>query len=265
MSKETVSKNPSGNRLRPPVNGTAKQQYRWAIHSLSAAQKPAQGVPAYTRWVNRRGARVVAAFAYALGWTPNMVTAISAILSLIGMIMIVFAPPVGWTGIVAAIFFAAGYLFDSADGQLARVSATSSATGEWVDHVVDAFRSPAIHGAVAIAIVLHRPDYAWLAVVAVGYSIVTSGQFLSQILAEALIRKAGRAQTRGGNLRSWILLPTDPGILCWTFILWGSASLFSVGYGLLAAVAVAHALVSMRRRYQDLQALDVAGKEAHLA
>lgn len=238
------------------------QRYSWAIASLSSAQKPAQGVPAYTRWINRRGARVVAAFAYSVGWTPNMVTGISAGLSLIGMVLLISLEPAWWVGVLVAVFLAAGYLFDSADGQLARVSGSSSVTGEWVDHVVDAFRSPAIHVAAAMAIMVHRPELAWLAVVALVYSLVTSGQFLSQILAEALVRKAGRPQTRGGNLRSWILLPTDPGVLCWMFILWGIAPLFTVGYGLLALISAAHAMVSLSRRYADLQAVDAEAKEA---
>ncbi|WIM73072.1 hypothetical protein QP028_05135 [Corynebacterium suedekumii] len=70
---------------------------------------------------------------------------------------------------------------------------------------------------------IHRPDDWWVAVVAVVYSLVTSGQFLSQILAESFVRTAGRRQSRGGDLRSWILLPTDPGTLCWSFLLGGGA------------------------------------------
>lgn len=231
-------------------------RYQWARASLDSAQKPGQGVPAYTRWINRRGARVVAAVGYASGWTPNMVTAMSAVLSLIGMGLLIFVSPSLWLGVVVAAFLAAGYLFDSADGQLARLQQRSSKTGEWIDHVVDAFRSPAIHISTAIAVMIYRPENWWLAVVAVVYSLVTSGQFLSQILAESFVRRAGATQTRGGNLRSWILLPTDSGTLCWSFILWGIPPAFAVVYLLLAVIALAHSAVSLRRRYTDLVALD---------
>ena len=54
------------------------------------------------------------------------------------------------------------------------------------------------------------------------------------------------------------LLPTDPGTLCWSFILWGFAPAFAVVYTVLAAVALAHSAVSLRRRYRDLTALDEA-------
>ncbi|MDO5670286.1 MAG: CDP-alcohol phosphatidyltransferase family protein [Corynebacterium sp.] len=233
-------------------------RYRWARASLDSAQKTGQGVPAYTRWVNRRGARVVAAVGYAFGWTPNMVTAMSAALSVAGMILLLVVPPSVWLGVPVAFLLAAGYLFDSADGQLARLSGRSSKTGEWIDHVVDAFRSPAIHVATAVAVMIHRPELWWLAVVAVAYSLITSGQFLSQILAESFVRTAGRKQSRGGDRRSWILLPTDPGTLCWSYILWGIAPVFAVVYTVLAAVALAHSAVSLRRRYRDLTALDKA-------
>ena len=133
---------------------TFSSRYRWAKQALDQAQKPAQGVPAYTRWVNRRGARVVAAFGYAAGWTPNMVTAMSAVLSVSGMVLLLVLPTAVWTGVPVAALLAAGYLFDSADGQLARLKRTSSKSGEWIDHVVDAFRSPAIHITVAIAVVI---------------------------------------------------------------------------------------------------------------
>ncbi|MGO3795956.1 MAG: CDP-alcohol phosphatidyltransferase family protein [Pauljensenia sp.] len=226
--------------------------------ALNAAQKPGAGVPAYTRWVNRRGARLVAAHGASRGWAPNAVTGMSAVASGIGMVLLLAVAPSPLLGVGVALALATGYLLDSADGQLARLSGRSSKTGEWMDHVVDAFRSPAIHLSVAVAVVLHLPDTRWLAPVAMVYALVTSGQFLSQILAEAMVRGAGASQTRGGDLRSWVLLPTDPGVLCWSFLLWGTGAPFAVVYSFLAAVAVAHAAISLRRRHRDLLAIDAA-------
>ena len=104
----------------------------------------------------------------------------------------------------------------------------------------------------------YLPESWWLALVALAYGWVTSGQFMSQILAEQFVRAAGRKQTRGGNMRSFILLPTDPGVLCWSFVLWGLGAPFMVLYTLLAAVAIAHCAISLRRRFSDLRALDAA-------
>lgn len=245
----------------PQTYDSRAARFRQARATLDAAQKPGAGVPAYTRWVNRRGARVVAATGAAFGWTPNQVTAASALLSTVGMCLLLLVEPSLWSGPLVALALAAGYLFDSADGQLARLTGASSSTGEWIDHVVDAFRSPAIHLTTAVALMIHRPESAWLAVVALVYALVTSGQFLSQILAEAFVRRAGRPQTRGGDLRSWVLLPTDPGTLCWTFVLWGLAEAFSVLYTALAVIAVLHCAASLRRRHRDLRAADAAAAQ----
>ena len=56
-------------------------------------------------------------------------------------------------------------------------------------------------------------------------------------------------------------MPTDPGVLCWSFVLWGLGAPFMVFYTFLAAVAVAHSSMSLRRRYRDLRALDAAAEQ----
>lgn len=236
------------------------RRFRRYRAELDAAQKPGNGVPAYTRWVNRRGARLVAALSAASGLTPNNVSALSFGLSVAGMIVLVACPPAAWVGVPVAVLLALGYLLDSADGQVSRVTHAASRTGEWIDHVADAFRSPAIHLTLAVTTVLHT-DRLWFALVAVVYAWVTSGQFLSQILAEQFVRAAGRRQTRGGTLRSFVLLPTDPGTLCWSFLLYGLGAPFLVVYSALAAIALAHSALSLTRRYRDLRALDAAARE----
>ena len=177
--------------------GTRFSAYRSA---LAAAQKPGAGVPAYMRWVNRGAARVVAAACAAFGWTPNFVSFISVCFSTVGLVVLVACDPAWWTGLIVGTALAVGFMFDSADGQVSRVTGASSKTGEWVDHVADAFRSPAIHFCTAAAVMVYRPESWWLAVVALVYGWVTSGQFMSQILAEQFVRAAGRKQTRGDDM-----------------------------------------------------------------
>lgn len=238
-------------------------RYREAMNRLEAAQKPGAGVPAYTRWVNRRLARGVASFGYAARLQPNSVTVLSAVLSFAGILLLVTVAPNPGIGLIVAALLAAGYVFDSADGQLARLYARPSLSGEWLDHVVDSIRTPAIHVAVAVAVMRFFPEQTWVAIVAVIYCLVTSGQFLSQILAEALVKSAGATQTRGGTGRSLILLPTDPGILCWSFLLWGFGAPFFILYAGLACVAVVHGGMSMQRRFRDLTAIDAARQGGH--
>lgn len=233
--------------------------YQEALAGLRAAQKPGQGVPAYTRWVNRPLARFAAARAAADGLTANGVTGVSAALSATGLAVLVAAPPTPLTGLVVAVFLAAGYVMDSADGQVARLTGTGSPAGEWLDHVVDSVRTPAIHLAAMASWLLHGgPDGtapALLVVLPVLFVLVETGQFMSQILAEQLRRRDRVAgPSAGGPLRSFLNLPTDAGLTCWIFVLWGFPAVFLPAYAALLAALAAISAVSMRRKYVGLRA-----------
>ncbi|WOF22635.1 CDP-alcohol phosphatidyltransferase family protein [Microbacterium betulae] len=242
-----------------------RPSFRALLAELARAQKSGAGVPAYTRWVNRRLARGVAAAAAARGVGPNAVTLASAALSVAGLVALVVAPVSAVTGIVAAALLAAGYVFDSADGQVARLTRRSGPAGEWLDHVVDAVRTPLVHVGVAVAVFVHgagdggRPEVAGpiggpgLMGVALAYAVLSGGQFMSQILAEQLSARHGRAVSEpSGALKSLTLLPTDPGVLCWTFALWGAPAVFGVAYTALFAANLLHTAVSMRRKHRRL-------------
>ncbi|MGO2633442.1 MAG: CDP-alcohol phosphatidyltransferase family protein [Galactobacter sp.] len=234
-----------------------QRSFRANLLALSTAQKPGAGVPAYMRWVNRRAGRVIAAAAAKVGLTPNAVTGISAGLSAAGLALVVLVQPQWWSGLAAAVLMAAGFAFDSADGQLARLTHAGGPAGEWLDHVVDAIRTPTVHLVVAAALLLYRPDLGWAGIVAVGFAVVSVGQFMSQILAEQLVRARGGGVEEGnGTLKSLVLLPNDTGTLCWLFLLWGAPSVFCWAYALLFALNLVHAAVSMRRKYTTLTSLD---------
>lgn len=237
------------------------------LADLNAAQKPGAGVPAYTRWVNRRLARYAAAGAVALRLSPNAVTAASAVLSFAGLaVLLIFAPGPG-TAAGAAVLLAGGYVLDSADGQVARVTGRGGPAGEWLDHVVDAVRTPAIHLTVLAALALHADVPGWVLVLPLLYCLMSGGQFMSQILAEQLLRSAaassppsgaaapGVSSTAPGALRSFVLLPTDAGALCWVFVLWGSGPLFLAAYGSLFLLNLLAVAASMRRKYRALASL----------
>jgi len=90
-----------------PASGFSAK-FSHTLRSLEAAQKPGIGVPAYTRWVNRRVARYFAAAAVAMGITPNGVTAISAVCSAAGIITLLLAPPTALTALAVAPLFGLG-------------------------------------------------------------------------------------------------------------------------------------------------------------
>lgn len=228
------------------------ERTRWAAERLGGAQKSGPGVPAYTRWVNRRLGRFPAAAAYGLGLAPNHVTVLSAVVSACGIALVALAPLSFWAGVVVAILLAGGYALDSADGQLARVSGKGSPAGEWLDHVVDAFRMPALHLAVAVGLYRHLGETAWL-LLPLGYALLTVGHFFSQILAEQLRGRTGIRSTESPPvMRSFLLLPTDTGTLCWLFVLWGMPAVFIAGYLVLFVVNILYSAASMRRKYRAL-------------
>jgi hypothetical protein len=65
------------------------------LRRLSGAQKGAAGAPAYSRFVNRRLGRFLAALAFHAGLTPNAVTGISAAFTATGIGVLALAPLVG--------------------------------------------------------------------------------------------------------------------------------------------------------------------------
>lgn len=243
---------------------------------LNAAQKPGYRVPGYMRWVNRGVARRVAAPAAALGLRPDLVTWMSALLSAAGMAVLVLAPASWGTGILISVLFALGFVLDSADGQVARLSGASSLRGEWLDHVVDSVRTPAMHVCVAVALWhQHRVSTSWL-LVPLAFALVATGTFMVQILAEQLLRQSSLAGSRPGNLttqtpsgsagngwlKSVVLLPVDFGILCWSFLCWGDIRIFTAVYTALAVVNAGYLLIAAGRKAAALSAAQVPKETA---
>lgn len=235
----------------------APRGFRETLKQLNSAQKSGAGVPAYTRWVNRRVARVFAAAAVKVGLGPNGVTALSASVSVLGMLLMVFLPPSLLQGLGVALLFALGYALDSADGQVARVTGASSPAGEWLDHVVDAMRTPAMHLTILVGFIKYPaafPFTGWqLWWLPLAFTVLVTGHFMSQILAEQLRNNRGTAApAAGGTLRSFVNLHMDAGTFCWIFIFWGTGLGFVLAYGLLFAANAATVLLSMRRKFVTL-------------
>lgn len=238
---------------RPPVL-QRRPTYSQAMHLLGGAQKPGYGVPAYTRWVNRRLARHAAAAAAGLGISANAVTLLSAAFSVVAVTLIAAATPSGWLGLGIAVLLAAGYVLDSADGQVARLAGLGSPAGEWLDHLVDAVRVPAIHLAVMVGMWRSGlPE--WTLWLPLAYTLMCIGHFMSQILAEQLLKSRHSLPVLDQRtMSSWLRLPTDMGVLCWIFIGWGNPGWFAAAYGCLFLFNAAVVVRSVRRKYLALSA-----------
>jgi phosphatidylglycerophosphate synthase len=223
------------------------------VRRLGAAQKGAQGAPAFSRFVNRPLGRLLAALAFHLGLTPNAVTALSAAATTTGIVLLAAVAPAGWMAVTVAACLVLGYALDSADGQLARLRGGGSPAGEWLDHMVDAAKASGLHLAVLVGLYRFGDVAPVLLLVPVGYCLVDAVTYFGTMLNEALRAQHGaptRAQPSdqpAGLGRSLLTLPTDYGLLACVFVLYGVPALFVPVYtGLFLAAAAFLALASVK-------------------
>jgi phosphatidylglycerophosphate synthase len=229
-----------------------RESLRATLQRLSGAQKGAGGGPAYSRFVNRRIGRLLAAMAYRAGLTPNAVTGISAAFTGLGIALLALVQPSWPAGAAVAGCLVLGYALDSADGQLARLRGGGSPAGEWLDHMVDAAKIASLHLAVLIG--LYRAFEAGpKLLVPLAFSVVAVVHFFATLLNEALRAQHGaplradQTAPRRSALRSLLVLPTDYGVLCLVFLLWGAPMVFLGVYGLLFLGSAGYlALASIR-------------------
>jgi phosphatidylglycerophosphate synthase len=238
------------------------RSYGEVVAALAGAQKPAKGAPAYSRFVNRRLGRYLAAAAYRLGLTPNIVTGISAAFSFTAIAVIALARPTVPVGVLVAAALVAGYAFDAADGQLARLRGGGSTSGEWLDHMVDSAKISSLHLAVLIGCFrfFGFAHQAWL-LVPLAFTAVANVAFFGMILNDQLRRVAmadGRVVEQGApsTLRSLLVIPTDYGVLCLAFLLLGWHHLFFGVYTFLLLASAGFLVLAAFKWFRDMSALD---------
>lgn len=239
-------------------------QFRTALASLRAAQKTSKGAPAYSRYVNRPLGRVFAAVAYVRGVRPNQVTFISACLTYAAIATIASVRPAWWVSLLVLVGLVVGYALDAADGQLARLRGGGSATGEWLDHTVDAVKIGVLHLAVAISWFRFQdqPD-AWL-LVPLGFQAVATVLFFSMLLMDHLRRAhraSGRASTDAARTSSpsysVVIVLVDYGLLCWVLPLMVFHDLFRTIYLVLFAANLGFTFLALPRWYREVRTFDV--------
>lgn len=233
-----------------------------ALTRLRAHQKTSKGAPAYSLLVNRRLGRVFAAAGYVLGATPNQVTAVSALCTFSAIATIALLPASGTTAAIVTGLLVLGYALDAADGQLARLRGGGSVAGEWLDHVVDAAKISTVHLAVAIGWFRFSGRDDSLLLLPLGFSSIATTLFFVMMLNDR-IRRAHRGTTDmllagdGSSSLAYSLAvaPTDYGLVCVMFALWGWEAGFTVVY---AALLVSHALflaLALVKWYREMRQL----------
>jgi phosphatidylglycerophosphate synthase len=232
--------------------------YALDLQRLRAAQKSAQGAPAYSRFVNRRLGRYLAAAANQFGLTPNVVTAISAAFSASAIVLLCLVAPSLWLGLVVALLLATGYAFDAADGQLARLRGSGSPAGEWLDHMVDSAKICSLHLAVLVSLYrFGQQGVTWYAVPVV-FAIAASVCFFGIVLTDQIRRAHGTEPAPGASssvTRSLLLAPIDYGVVTLSFALLGAQDAFLVAYTFLMVCQVLFLVVASAKWFRELKAL----------
>lgn len=234
------------------------------VAELAAAQKPSAGTPAYSRFVNRKIGRYLAAGAFMAGRTPNQISLTSGFCSLIGIVLIATLEPSVPLALVVTALLVLGYAFDSADGQVARLRGGGSPLGEWLDHMIDCVKIVLLHSAVLIS--LYRFDAfsnELVLLIPLGYLCVSAVMFFGLILIDQLRRRHGGAKSnaRGDSvLKSLLIAPTDYGVLCLVFLTFGWPTLFTALYGVLLAANLVFLLAAIAKWHQEMAALHPAAR-----
>jgi phosphatidylglycerophosphate synthase len=244
----------------------SKPTFRSALVGLRSAQKPGRGAPPYSRWINRRLGRYLAAAAYLLGLTPDQVTIISACFTYSSLVLLIVLPPTWWLGILVAVLLVIGYALDSADGQLARLRGGGSKSGEWLDHIVDATKIGVMHSAVLVSFYRFNHERSYVLIVPLVFMVASFVFFFGMILTDQLRRAAAAAEGEnyskpsgpGGAFQTIVAIPTDYGLLCVVFVLLGAHAVFVVVYGLLALAQVIITAGVLVRWWRELRRMDAA-------
>lgn len=237
--------------------------YRDTVKQLAAAQKTAaRGAPAYSRYVNRRLGRLLAALALRAGLGPNAVTAISAVFTFSGIALLTVFPPSGALGIGVALLLVVGYALDSADGQVARMQGSGSPAGEWLDHMVDAVKTSALPLALAVGLYRFGAVDRWWLLVPLAAAVISAVLFFSMILTEQLRRQHGLVSVAAPGNRSWVrsvlVVPMDYGVLCLSFAFYGVVPLFLAVYTLIVAATAGFLLLASVKWFREISAFPPA-------
>jgi phosphatidylglycerophosphate synthase len=232
--------------------------YGAALARLTSHQKTSKGAPAYSRFVNRPLGRRAAALAYTLGRTPNQVTAVSAVFTFSAIAVLALVRPSVPVAVLVSGLLVVGYALDAADGQLARLRGGGSAAGEWLDHVLDAGKTSALHAAVLVSFFRFTSLSDATLLVPLLFMVLGSTWFFAVVLTDQ-IRRAHPADAAGAaaarpvsTVRALLALPSDYGVLCLVFLLLAWTDVFVVVYGLMLAGQLVIFSAAVRSWFREL-------------
>jgi phosphatidylglycerophosphate synthase len=220
-----------------------------------ASVKPT-GYP-YTRYVNRYGGRYIAFMAARIGATPNVLSVVSALLTLAAATLIVALGSSESVALVIYICLAMAFIFDSADGQLARASGRMSPAGGFLDHSMDGAKTPLSMATIGLAYHLHATAGLTLGgTIWPGIALLTAASWSFTITwqKDAILKTQEDWVQPSFTLAYIARAPFDYGVvLMWIPALVLIPSIATVGFQLFVPVYVAFVIGAFVRSYRRIE------------
>lgn len=169
---------------------------------------------AWNTYVARPLAAVLVVMLKPTSLTPNQVTFLG-----MGVFGFAAAAVALWPGpegfLIAALLVQLAYLFDCADGQLARIKNQTSDVGAYLDFLMDEIKALLLVGAISIRLWLDGGDELWLLVGLGGLFLVASATSLTNFIRRP--EYAGERVDPGESARKEPIPESALGKLLWTF------------------------------------------------
>ncbi|MEP9373748.1 CDP-alcohol phosphatidyltransferase family protein [Mesorhizobium sp. KR1-2] len=232
-----------------------RNNYELLIH---AQKRSDGGAPIYTRRVNRFFGRFLAALLAETQLTPNAVSIMSIALTLTGLVGLIALKPSIPVALLVTLLLLAGYALDSSDGQLARLRGAQCPRGEWLDHVIDAFKMVAVHWS-ALIFLLKNVEENYILIFS---TVFIFQSFSSVIYFSGILKSKIRTPDRGSGdglkvvepsfVRDTALIFLDYGVLCMIFVFSFNPNLFIICYVILMLLFVTFSIYSLVKAFLSM-------------
>ena len=235
--------------------------------SLAAfmSRQYARGGPLVTWFLLQPVAGVVAYLSHRIGLRPNGLTAASLVFGIGGCSVLAGADSPAGFGL-AGILLVLSYVFDCADGQLARATGQSTYRGAWLDIIADS----TIVVALTLAVLTQSQQDPWHSWGFAAALLLGAGRISSLITATLSQRDNSRAewQSKGITrmLRTAYVLMIDTPVAYFLLVVSGAVGIpLMFPAALLGIGSSVHALVIGSRIYRAQPDVDAAADAAETA
>lgn len=130
------------------------------IKKVKRGYKPAKNEPLYAKYVFRPISFLFTPFFIKIGLTANQITLLSALVGFFCLCFLSFGNNTTW--IIGVILYYASKALDFIDGNVSRMTSTTTFLGKFLDGMVDAFIGPALSSAIGLGLYIEYDNIIFL-------------------------------------------------------------------------------------------------------